>query len=157
VRTPSGSRTITRLSPLGELISGDLNGPLLKFRASGTFTATIRLTALDAAPLIAEIERMMETVADVTGSLDISCPFDPQDDSSYYFTFSKPARTISSAGRVLRRAPGLWDAKSRKLAKHHKIPLGSSVRVSYGFNHSYRADSPGVSLEMLGVQTATII
>ncbi len=127
----------------------------MKFRNGGVFTVTLRLTAVDAVPLVQRIDARLDQIYDATRSLNMSCPYDPENgDTPYLFTFSSQARTTDILGRATKHAPGIWDSKGRKWPKFHKIELGSAVRVSYGFNHDYRADSPGVSPELLSVQTA---
>lgn len=109
--------------------------------------------------MIEEIEARMANIFSVTHRLDVACPFDPQDDGSYLFAFSRQARSTSHDGRTIKQYPKLYDAKGSRLAKCYRISLNSPVRVTCGFNHEYRTGegfTPGVSLELLSVQIARV-
>lgn len=148
------------LTPLGMLVAADLNSPLLKFRTSGAFSVTVRLSAEDAAPLIQAIDARLENIYEVSRCLDVGCPYEPHEDGTYLFKFTRQARSTSIDGRTLKHAPGLWDAKGRKLPKFYRIPMNSTVRISFGYSHEYRTGvgfAPAVILELHGVQTTTIL
>jgi hypothetical protein len=142
-------------TPFGELVSIDLDNPQAKYCNGGAFSVTLRLSAVDAAPLIECIDARMDSIFSITKNLRMSCPYDPQDDGTYLFHFRKPARTIDSAGLIQRHMPRVWDAKSRAWPKSHVVDLGSRVRVTSGFSHDYKGDA-GVTLELIAVQTAEI-
>jgi hypothetical protein len=118
------------LTPWGTLVAADVNGSLLKFRTGGVFSLTLRLAPLDAEAML-------------------SCPYELEDSGSYLFRFSRAARGPDATGRISRRSPRLDDAKGRRLAKSHRIELGSVVRVSFGFS----SDAAATSLEYYGLQT----
>ncbi len=167
------------ITPTGTAVYPRLSTPDTKFKAEGEYSAKIRLSEEDAAPLIAKIDALVESTYKAEQARLIAAdkkaqaktlkyaskPYkavldkEGEETGEYEFNIKMKAQYTSKDGTVVKLTPKLFDASTPPNA----LPLstaiwgGSQIKVAGDFNPFCTAIGAGMSLRLSAVQVIKLV
>jgi hypothetical protein len=167
------------ITPKGVAVYPRLNTPDTKYKPEGEYSAKIRLSEEDAAPLIEKINALIEATykeeqerlieAGKKGAaktlkyadLPYKAVLDDEGDQTgeYEFNVKMKAQYTKKDGSVVKMEPKLFDAATppNPLPKSTQIWGGSLIKVAGEFNPFATAIGVGMSLRLSAVQVIKLV
>lgn len=169
------------ISPKGILVYPKLHTPDTKFVADGVYTTRLRVSAEDAADLIAKIDAAGKVkfdevkkalladpktknkakdlkLADKPYREAVDAEGNPTGDIEFNFKMQSQYKDKKS-GAIKKLEPGLFDAKGNALPKSVSIWGGTEAKISFQLNPFFKTVQvgAGVGLRLAGVQVLKLV
>jgi hypothetical protein len=166
-------------TPIGTAVYPRLNAPDTKYIPDGEYSAKIRLSEEDAAPLVARIEELIaakfeeekarlveEKKMAAAKTLKLtSKPYKPvfdaegEETGEVEFNVKMKAQYTTKDGTVVKMTPRLFDASTppQPLAPSVQVWGGSQIKVAGEFNPFATAIGVGISLRLNAVQVIKLV
>lgn len=165
-------KALTLTTPAGIAVWPHLNKPDTKFNPDGDYRTGLRLTAEDAAPVLAKIQAIMdegyatackEKKNPKLKKADLPIKEEMDDDGNptgnVVLNFKLKSKIKAKDGTIIEKKPGIFDAKGKVIAID-KTPIwgGSRIKVAFeAFAFYVPALGAGVSLRLKGVQVLELV
>lgn len=166
-------------TPKGTAVYPQLTKPDTKFKAEGEYSAKIRLSDEDAAPLVAKIEALIGEAFEAEKARLIAAgkkaaaktlkladkPYkavldaEGEETGEVEFNVKMKAQYTNKDGEVVKLKPGLFDAATppNPLPSSTQIWGGSLIKVAGEFNPFATAIGVGMSLRLKAVQVIKLV